>query len=107
MRYSNELSEENFELSTPWKEIQISIRTLKGILDTYMFIFFVRVFFHLKREKESKAKKQISPLQRFLLYSTVGIGSINMYHAVSSLTFFWIRYVYEESNALIENDPTY
>ena len=62
VRYSNELSDENFELSTPWKEIQISIRTLKGILDTYMFIFFVKVFFHLKREKESKAKKQISPL---------------------------------------------
>jgi hypothetical protein len=86
------------------QDFVLVIRSLKCSIDIYMYIMFIKVVRFLAQEKVSKSKRSLTqkqmeqeacltPRQKAVYYSSIILATMNLYHAISSVTFYYLRYL--------------
>ena len=105
IRYWNEMDNDEWELDPPLSEFTVAVRALKSTIDTYMFVLFFRVFLFFKQQKEKKGKATLK--MKLVSYIAVIAGCCNVYHSLSSFTFFTLRYIYEYGDGSMKKEESY
>jgi hypothetical protein len=105
IRYEHERFNPGWELETPIAEFMISIRFVKCIIDTYMFTLYTRIFLFFKKQKEQKGEPTLK--MKVVAYTAFSIGCLNLYHSVSSITFYFLRYFLESTDSSQNEDSRY
>ena len=95
-RHYNDMNKGGPVISESLRTLMIVFRTLKLTLDVSMFAIFMQVLLFFKRTKEAKftqAKETLPRLHQFLSSITIALACLNLYHAVSSWSFYLYNYL--------------